>query len=379
MALLCLSGAGGLLGWFCFSGYFAATYFAQDDYVWLCFAKFDSDPQRLLIRDSLAGQFFRPVGQYWWIAVHALAGYRVAAYQWVYLTVHLVNAVLAGILAGRLGDRRMAQSVTILFALNPVFIAPVSNYLLYIFDTLGFTWYLTALLLVLHACGHRSTFAGCLSLVAALLACFSKESYFTIPAAVAAVVIVSRSQHLANAGRRSCMGWVAGHALVASGAWIWRSCIIDGFGGYGVAQISTPLDAGLHLFERARTLLGFAGWSLAPMLSRWQGTEFFPLVGSAALLIWLTLTGWKLEGVGSKWCWGWILVNDATCEQSRHALVDWYRPRCGDRGVLCLAWLDVLLRSRSRHRCSASAGCRHPIPLPIGLHSRVSRDGSCAD
>src|SRR5437879_8883550 len=56
-----------------FARFFDGTYFAQDDFVWLCFCKYYPEPVAILWRDTLCRQFFRPVGEFWWLGIHAVA------------------------------------------------------------------------------------------------------------------------------------------------------------------------------------------------------------------------------------------------------------------------------------------------------------------
>ena len=299
-----------LLVGLCYGAYWAGTYFSQDCFVWLCFAKFYETPQDLLFRNTLAGQFFRPVGEYWWLAVHAFAGDRVRAYQLAFLAVHFLNAGLASWLGLQIAGRGVGRVIFVLFALNPIFVAPVSNYYHYNFDTLGLAFYLSSLLLLSSACRRGNLWGGLLSLFTAVAAYFSKEAYFTLPAA--AVLVIGVSQPGARWSAREVWrrrGWLAAHTVVCAVAWGWRWVIIGRFGGYGLAEIDSTTDWVGHIIERGSTLAGFAGWSMVPACERWYGVEFFPLLCSVALLGLMTWRCWTAcSGPSAVWCWSWIVV-----------------------------------------------------------------------
>ncbi|MBX3444873.1 MAG: hypothetical protein KF774_20905 [Planctomyces sp.] len=294
---------------FAYAGFFKATYFAQDDYIWLCFAKFcDAPALSLLYRDSLAGQFFRPVGQYWWMAVHAVSGDRVEPYQLAYLGTHLVNSVLAGMLIVRLCGRLLGAMTGLFVALNPIFVTPVSWYYLYVFDTLGCTGFLASLLLLVRCIRGGRVGAGLASLACALAAYFTKESYLMLPAAAALVVGIPESGgrwRFAEARRH--WRWLAAFSVLAVAAWSWRCWVIGGFGGYGLWTFLTSVQAIEHFGERIVTLTGFTGWSCFPALRRWDASENAQLAATVPLLmalIWLARR--SSTGPGPWWCLAWI-------------------------------------------------------------------------
>jgi hypothetical protein len=234
----------------------------------------------------------------------------VFPYQACYLAVHLLNASLAGRLVERVAGLAAGRIACVLFAVNPLFIAPVSNRYFFIFDTLGCTFFLAALLLTTRAARTRSRLASAGSLLLALAAYLSKESYYTFTAvAVQLVGIPAAGERWRMSEVRRHADILVPHAILAAAAWMWRRSIIGGFGGYGFVEIQTASDFAAHVAERAATLSGFAAWSMLPAFSRWTGDEFFPLLFGLPLLLWVT---WKARradsGPGALWCWSWILI-----------------------------------------------------------------------
>jgi hypothetical protein len=171
-----------------YRGFFSETYFTLDDFEWMCFCKFHPEPLTVLWRDTLSQQFFRPVGELWYMAIYTADGNEVLPYQIGFLVVHLLNGVLAGWLASRLGDPALGRYVALVFTLNAVFMTYISLRFYFIFDTLGFSFHLVSLAFLILAQSKRPVLYGTISLAAALVGYFTREAYFTLPGAAVLVL-----------------------------------------------------------------------------------------------------------------------------------------------------------------------------------------------
>jgi hypothetical protein len=312
--------------------FFGGTYFTQDDFVWMCFCKYYPGPLRLFWQDSLAQQFFRPVGLLWYLGVFALAGNEVVPYQVGFLLVHLLNSCLAARLAGRLIDPSLGRCVGLVFALNALFVTGISPHYFYIFDTLGCFFFLVSLIFLSLAQDKRSVLYGTASLVAALASYLTKEAYFTLPAAAALVLGVTPGAGWDWSALRRRWRWLVPHALVWGLSLGWRTWVIGGLGGYGLASVTSMGELVDHLAERAGTWLGFAGWSLLPALARPAPEDRRVLLASAAVLAVLTAAAWvsRANRPWVVWSWCWMAVTWApSLTMTTYAPVSWYTPAFG--------------------------------------------------
>jgi hypothetical protein len=310
-----------------FSRFFAGTSFTQDDFVWLCFCKFYPNPVEIFWRDTLCGQFFRPLGELWYLTVYSLAGRELIAYQVAYLAIHLVNALLLGTLTERFVSPRAGASVGLWFAINPLFISPISNYYCYCFDTLGFLFYLASLLCLTAVFSRRVWIAGATSLCCAVAAYFSKEAFFTLPGAILLIAgLPGRDEpwQLATLKRRQAWVWL--HVALWVAALAWRWVVIGRIGGYGLASVRSPADLLAHATDRLSLFVGFAGWSLAPHLACWNRTIFWPIGVSAVLLLALTAANVRIRRAPrALWLWTWIAITwTPSVLMTTFAPVSWY-------------------------------------------------------
>jgi hypothetical protein len=290
--------------------FFAGSYFTQDDYVWLCFGKFYANPPAVFWRDTLCGQFYRPLGQLWWWAMHAVGGERVVFYQVGFLAVHLMNSVLAGALAGRLCGKPIRGPVALLFALNPLFVSPISIHYQFIFDTLGFGFYLLSLLLVSGGVRWRPKWVVMLSVLAAVASYFSKEAFFTLPAMIGLVLGIREpgNKWTWQAFRQHLWIWVT-HVLAWGLALGYRGTIIGNVGGYGLAAVSTLRDLVAHAAARITTWCDLCLWSIAPVLSDWLPAGIVQTVSCLVLIIALTWLSFRVRASpGPVWIWAWLVL-----------------------------------------------------------------------
>ncbi len=321
-------------------GYFSGTSFTQDDFVWLYLSRFCPTPLDIFFRDALCGQFFRPLGQLWYVAVHSVAGASLFPYQAAYLGIHLFNSVLVGGLARRLAGPRTGALAGLFFVVNGLFVSPISNYYCYVFDLLGFCFYLLTLLLLGRASRQRSWLAGSASLLTALGAYLSKEAFFTLPAAIVLMSGISAAGEAwmwPEVRRRQRWFWL--HVGVLATVLVWRWMIIGRVGGYGLASIASPSQLFEHAAQRATIFTGFAGWSLVPHLARWDRETQWPLFASMALLAGLTAANWRWKSApGALWAWTWMLCTWAPSTlMTTYAPVSWYASSFGS--ILLLASL----------------------------------------
>lgn len=327
--------------------YFSGSYFTQDDYVWLCFGKFFAAPLSVFWRDTLCGQFYRPLTQLWFWCVHAIGGESVLPYQVAFLSIHLLNAGLAGLLARRIAGAEAGWLLALLFALNPLFLSPISGYFHYCGDTLGLTFYLATLWLVSGQPFHPTMFL--LSLLTAALAYCSKEAYFTLPGALVLVLglrLLRPTQTSADdrAGGTQLpepapLDWSwrelwkqRGRFSAHVGIWLslllWRAWIIERIGGgYGLARAADPVALLDHALERVTTFLALAAWSLVPHVTAVRAAELvtflIAVVGLAVVsaLVWRSRAG----AGGVAWLWGWMVIAWApSALMTTFAGVSWY-------------------------------------------------------
>jgi hypothetical protein len=320
------------------SGFFAGTSFTQDDFVWLFLSKFCPTPADIFFRDALCGQFYRPLGQLWYVVVHSIAGASLIPFQAAYLGLHLFNSILVGCLARRLAGNQTGALAGFLFSINGLFISPISNYYCYVFDLLGFCFYLLTLLLLFRT--SNSWLTGVASLVTAVAAYFSKESYFTLPGAIALVSGFSaagESWQWATLQQRQ--RWLLLHVAAVVAAVAWRGTIIAGFGGYSLVTPANPSQVLAQVADRASIFTGFAGWSLVPHLARWSRESQWTLYASAALLGGVTLISfWRKPSTGWIWPWLWMLCTWApSMIMTTYAPVSFYA--CSFGSMLLLAAL----------------------------------------
>jgi hypothetical protein len=310
-----------------YCGFFAGTAFTQDDFVWLCFAKFYPEPLAVFWRDTLCWQFFRPMGQMWWQAIYFVASDTLWPYQVGFLLTHLVNALLVARLAGQFAGSVAGRFAGLCFALSPLFVESLSGHYLFIFDLLGFLFFSSALVSIgVYARTGRSTWSV-VSLLAALGAFLSKESYFTLPALVVVMLGLDDESRWSWTRLKPRLSWVALHGCVLLAAVAWRSAVIGGLGGYGLADLSGASKLLLHLTDRGSTWIGFAGWTLAPFLARWSPADYWPVVGSLLLMGTLTAVSCteRRRGRTALWCWVWMLVTwSPSIVMSTYAPVSWY-------------------------------------------------------
>ena len=320
----------GLIG-LCYSRFFDGTYFSQDDFVWLCFSKFHPFPIEVLWTDSLCGQFFRPLGQLWWVGMHGIAGDRVIAYQLAILTVHLCNGALVSHLVGRLVSRDAGIAALPLFVMNPLFVARISPYYCFIFDTLGFLFFISSITLAFVGRQSGRYWFCVISIFAALAAYLTKEAYFTLPAALVLVLGLTSGRTWSWKALRQSRNWLSLHIFVWMIALTWRGAIIGGLGGYGLASPRTPGEFGRHMTERCMTLAGLTGWSLSPHLARWDRSEFWPVILGTGLWLILSIVAWRMNfRIGVWWVWSWIgLLWVPSVIMTTYAPVSFYGPLVG--------------------------------------------------
>lgn len=319
-------------------GFFSGTSFTQDDFVWLYLSKACPTPTDIFYRDALCGQFFRPLGQLWYVAVHSMAGASLVPYQVAFLALHLCNSVLVGCLAQKLAGAQTGALLFLFFSINGLFISPISNYYCYVFDLLGFCFYLLTLLLLFRAYRQESWLAGCASLVTAVAAYLSKEAFYTLPGAILLISgfsVAGESWKWPVLRRRQRWFWL--HLATLGMAIGWRWMIIGNVGGYALASIATPSHLLAQVVDRAVIFTGFAGWSLVPHLARWNRESQWPLVGSIALLAAATLANrWQKSRPGAIWPWLWMLCAWApSMLMTTYAPVSWYA--CSFGSILLLA------------------------------------------
>jgi hypothetical protein len=335
-AVLWVASAASLLA-VAFWHFFGGTYFSQDDFVWLCFARFGSEPLSVLWRDTLAQQFFRPMGLLWYMAVFRFAENDVHAYQVFFLLTHVLNGCLAGWLASRLIHRSLGPYVWLVFTLNAVFVTGVSIHYFFIFDTLGCAFYLLSLSCLHLAQSRRPVLYGALSLLGALASYLTKEAYFTLPLAALLVLGAINGGLWSWSAVRRRWRWLVFHLIVWGAAISWRTAIIHGVGGYGLASIDSFGALVDHLTKRAGTWLGFAGWSLLPALARPSATDHAILFPSAIVLASLTCVAWltRKNRPWVVWSWCWMVITWApSLTMTTYAPVSWYTPALG-AGILC--------------------------------------------
>ena len=332
----------------CYSGFFDGTYFSQDDFVWLCFSKFHPFPMEVLWTDSLCGQFFRPLGQLWWVVMHGIAGDRVFAYQLAILTVHLCNGVLVSNLVGRLISSDAGVAAFPIFVMNPLFVARISPYYCFIFDTLGFLFFVSSITLALAGRDSGRNWLNSTAIVAALAAYLTKETYFTLPAALVLVLGLTNGRSWSWTKLCRSRRWLSMHLIFWTMALVWRGAIIGGFGGYGLARTRTAGELGQHLAERCLTLAGLTGWSLSPHLARWDRSELWPAIIGMALWVVLSVLASRMNfRIGVWWVWSWIaLLWVPSVIMTTYAPVSFYGPLLGP--VMLVAFIVT----RCRHwRC----------------------------
>jgi hypothetical protein len=185
-----------------------------------------------LATSALAG-FYRPLPFLFLREQFALFGWTPALYSAVALVGHLLNAVLVGVLARRLGIQTgPALVAALLFALSA---SATESYFWVsgVFDRLCVTGVLAALLAG-QACvaakdrGPAIGWAG-LGLVWSALALLSKESAVALPALVLATLVVARNRDGGRIG-----AYVALVTVAVAVYFLWRQQILPGMSGaYG--------------------------------------------------------------------------------------------------------------------------------------------------
>lgn len=173
----------------CLLGPFLANPFYADDYYHLAFVKFTPGLKQIILRQSFARQFWRPLVMASDFACLKLFGTRPAAWHILDLLLHSANALLVALIFHRLlqgGNEKRRTRLSILagtlFAVHPVAILTTA-WVACRADLLAGGFSLLALLL-LSALETQKPRPGLmvLSMLAALPAFACKESSFVIPA-----------------------------------------------------------------------------------------------------------------------------------------------------------------------------------------------------
>lgn len=312
----------------CYANFFTGTYFAQDDFIWLCFSKFHPTPWDVLWTNSLCGQFYRPLGQLWWVLVYRLGGDNVVVYQVAFLVVHLINAILVGRLVRRLVSPAAELLAFPFFLMNPLFVARISIYYCFIFDTLGLLFFLGSVLLLLNGLDHGRRWACLASLVLGLAAFFCKEAYFTLPGVLVLTVGLNQDRDWEWHRLKSAGIWLTMHVLVWISALSWRYSVIGSFGGYGLARTDDASNIANHLIDRLVTLISLSGWSISPHLARWNREDLWPVLASAVVCLALSVWVWRWN-IRPRiwWVWTWVLMTwSPSLVMTTFAPVSFYTP-----------------------------------------------------
>ncbi|MCC7490943.1 MAG: hypothetical protein IT204_01270 [Fimbriimonadaceae bacterium] len=348
IGLAALAAVGLALTWFAYQP-ILDNYFVGDDFSYLNVGRqVLAQPSLLLDQPALlriyTGAVMRPVGDAIWAGLVACCGYEARPYYLLGIALHLLNALLAGLVLRRwCGDRLVAVLGAVLFATaygvrNGV--VWISNYN----ESFVLTLQLGLWLLLTServADGQRPprwlpwTVGGGL-----LLGCLIKESVAPVVAPLVLFDSLRRPRPV-----RSALAWWPALALVA---------------GYMLFRMSLKFEGaydtsgfGPHTLVSWPALVASCfGSNLLPIfLSRaLQAPELVPLVGwtAVALLAWLTLRGPRLARPAALW----VLVQELP-----YALVPATRPEnlqshylyCATvpaMALLALGWTALARRGR---------------------------------
>jgi len=319
-----------------FSWFFWGTCFTADDYYWLFFCDHAPPVVNLFLEDTLCREFFRPVGELWWMAADALGGGSRLGFQIAFLSLHLVDGFLAATLASRILLNREVFPVSfVAFTLNPLLVSQVTTHYFFAFDAVGLLFYLAGLLLLVEGRRRSSSLLSLCSVPCALLAYFSKEAFLTFPVAAFGVLFAVNED---DARRRrnvgEAWGWTIVHFIFLGAAVFWRFVVIRKLGGYGLASIHGAGDLFGHVVERAFRWGSFAltGWLPGAELLG-PGFSVAAAVAGVALIarMWLRRNDRRLV----YWCLLWMLLTwTPSLLMVTYAPVSWYTP--------CVGWSALL-------------------------------------
>ena len=196
--------------------------FVADDYVFLATARMVNEPLAAFWQSHFyEPYYFRPLGVLsWWVAT-ALFGLDYASHSLINFILHFANAALLFWLLRALALRASAVAAgVVLFALGPLALATVfwpSNR----FDLLAVGFLLAQAIAMVRAL-QGNVFAFPFAMVAALAACWSKESAFAISTMMCFVVLAANG---VSWQRRGALFALVGGVI--SGAFFWRHRIVS--------------------------------------------------------------------------------------------------------------------------------------------------------
>lgn len=195
--------------------------FVADDYVFLATGRMVDEPLAAFWQSHFyEPYYFRPMGVLsWWVATR-LFGLDYVAHSFINFALHFINAGLMFWLLRALALRASAVSAgVVLFALGPFALATIlwpSNR----FDLLAVGFLLVQAIAMVRAL-QGNVFAFPFALLAALGACWSKESAFAISTVMALVALAYRGVSWRLRGTLFVM-----LGAVIGGAFFWRQRIV---------------------------------------------------------------------------------------------------------------------------------------------------------
>ncbi len=269
-------------------------YLAGDDFEWLA-ASYG------LIDDPLASlepinRFFRPLVKWTYLGNYLTSGTSGVGYIATSLAIHLINAALLFVLAGRRVRPVVAAGAAAAFAVSPLH----SEAVLWAAgrpDTVLLVCWLAALLLLDRWCDRAGAGRAVAFTVVALLGAGAKESWIVFPVLAAGWVSLVRREAIASALRRTAVLWLAWAAYVLG------FLIVPALRGAPGAAHYADFGIASAAIKTSHTLLGYIGLGWLPIDGWWAvalATLLFLAVAAVVrltrdrlgwwALLWLTVT-----------------------------------------------------------------------------------------
>ena len=257
--------------------------FVADDYVFLATARMVNEPLAAFWQSHFyEPYYFRPMGVLsWWVATELFA-LDYASHSWVNFILHLANAGLLFWLLRALALRASAVAAgVVLFALGPVTLATIlwpSNR----FDLLAVGFLLAQAIAMVRAL-QGNVFAFPFAMLAALGACWSKESAYAISTMMCCVALAANSVPWRLRGALFVL-----LGMTIGGAFFWRHRTVTD------AYVIASADPLAQVAEGARAM----ALAVPKLVELIAGVSMLPWLGWGLLGACLVAMVWTQKGAG---------------------------------------------------------------------------------
>jgi hypothetical protein len=268
----------------------APYFFISDDYLVLRNSReFTASQVPYLLTHVSDATFFRPIGDFSWYFEYRLSGMQPAAWHAVELAIHTINCALVYVLITAIfSSRAIGLWTAALFGLHPANLEAVC----YLGGGQQILVASLFLLIALMLFVRRSTpWTLAVSLAAAWLALWSKESAFVLP-----VLVTIIAWRIGAPLRRTVPYWI-----LTAAAFVYRWILLGGLGGYKQTHAT--------LFGIAK-VLAVRLWAILVVPLNWStGMAVWTWIGLAAgIAAYLLLTAAAPARRDVAFALAWIVV-----------------------------------------------------------------------